>query len=123
MKLLVDANLSPVVAAMLAADGNNDVAHVADVGLLTASDTAIARYAAEHGRCVVTSDSDFGTILARTKATAPSVILLRHTNELTPVRQADLVEQALVLGAQALVSGAVVTISRDRIRVRDLPIG
>jgi len=121
VKLLVDANRSPVVALILARAGN-DAVHVADVGLLTASDKAIAGFAHDSGRCVITSDSDFGTILARTKAVGPSVNLLRHTNDIAPGDQAELVKQALAVGEKALRAGAVVTISRDRIRVRDLPI-
>ncbi|MDZ7576621.1 MAG: DUF5615 family PIN-like protein [Candidatus Nanopelagicales bacterium] len=45
MKLLVDANLSPRVAAALAEAGY-DASHVADHGLLTASDEVIIEPAA-----------------------------------------------------------------------------
>ena len=45
MRLLIDANLSPRVAAQLA-DMGFDAIHVADVGLLTAADEAILEYAA-----------------------------------------------------------------------------
>lgn len=42
MRLLVDANLSPRVAAQLSSAGFEAV-HVADVGLLTASDNVILK--------------------------------------------------------------------------------
>lgn len=44
MRLLIDANLSPRVAAQLD-DMGLDAIHVADVGLLTAADEAILEYA------------------------------------------------------------------------------
>jgi predicted nuclease of predicted toxin-antitoxin system len=47
MRFLVDANLSPGVAARLTSAGFESV-HVADVGLLTAADQAILNYAAEN---------------------------------------------------------------------------
>jgi predicted nuclease of predicted toxin-antitoxin system len=56
MKLLVDANLSPRVAARLREDGH-DATHVADHDLLLASDEAILRRAAEIGCSIISSDS------------------------------------------------------------------
>jgi predicted nuclease of predicted toxin-antitoxin system len=46
MRFLVDANLSPRVAASLSSAGFDSI-HVADVGLLTAADQAILDYALE----------------------------------------------------------------------------
>lgn len=121
MRPLIDANLSPRIAVGLR-DLGHDVLHVADVGLLHASDTEIASSAADAGRIIVSSDSDFGTILARTRGRAPSVVLLRHLNDTTPMRQMELIDAALTSGADALVTGAIVTVSRGRLRVRALPI-
>jgi predicted nuclease of predicted toxin-antitoxin system len=121
VRLLVDANLSPRVADELTAVGH-DAIHVADVGLLSGSDTSIADFCVGEHRIIVTSDSDFGTILARTGGDAPSVTLLRHLNDTSPMRQVELILVALASGAEALEGGAIVTVSRGRLRVRTLPI-
>ena len=122
MRLLVDANLSPRVAAALRAEGH-DAVHVNEVGLLSADDVTIARKASADGRIVVTSDSDFGTILARRGGSSPSVVLLRHLNDTPPKRQAEIVLAALGSTADELAAGCIVTISKGRLRVRSLPIG
>jgi len=63
MRLLIDANLSPRVAAQLA-DMRFDAIHVADVGLLTAADEAILEYASASQLVIVSADTDFGEMLA-----------------------------------------------------------
>ncbi|WP_131764734.1 DUF5615 family PIN-like protein [Candidatus Protofrankia californiensis] len=120
MKLLIDANLSPRVAARLA-DGGFTASHVIDVGLGAATDTAITAWAIEHDHIVVSSDSDFSAILARTGGAKPSFVLLRHLNELSPDQQADLLLANLSQVKDDLGAGAVVTFVRDRMRVRSLP--
>ncbi|WP_261568000.1 DUF5615 family PIN-like protein [Frankia gtarii] len=89
MKFLIDANLSPRVAVRLREVGY-PVSHVIDVGLGTATDTEIAGWASDNDRTVVSSDSDFSMILARSGDAKPSFVLLRHLNELSPDQQADL---------------------------------
>ena len=75
MRFLVDANLSPRVAAGLTSAGFDSV-HVAEVGLLTASDQAILDYAAENGLVIVSADTDFGELLALSRgAIRPSAVL------------------------------------------------
>jgi len=71
----------------------------------------------------VTADADFGALLAAAGATAPSVVLLRSTDDLTPGQQTFLVTSNLPAVAADLERGAVVVLGRRRIRVRDLPIG
>jgi predicted nuclease of predicted toxin-antitoxin system len=58
MKFLWDHNLSPRLVKRLA-DVFPDGLHVGDVGLAAASDDAVWRFAAEHGRTIVSKDSDF----------------------------------------------------------------
>ena len=53
MRLLLDANLSPRLAEPLAAAGH-DVVHVADVGLLRATDVEIVRWCVAQRRVAVT---------------------------------------------------------------------
>jgi predicted nuclease of predicted toxin-antitoxin system len=94
MRFLVDANLSPRVAAGLTSAGFDSV-HVTDVGLLTASDQDILDYAAENGLVIVSADTDFGELLALSRGTIrPSAVLLRSADRLTPDQQAALLAMA-----------------------------
>jgi predicted nuclease of predicted toxin-antitoxin system len=93
MRFLVDANLSPKVAASLSSAGFESV-HVGDVGLLTAADQVILDYA----------------------------VLLRSADRLSPDRQAALLAANLPDVADELKTGSVVTIARGRVRIRSLPI-
>jgi len=88
LRFLVDANLSPRVAARLRLE-QHDVEHVGDVGLLTAEDGPILAHAASTERVIVSADSDFATLLAVTARSEPSLILLRSADKLTPDQQAD----------------------------------
>ena len=122
MKLLIDANLSPRVAHRLAVAGH-DAHQLFDVELGTATDEEILDAAADDDRVDVSSDTDFGALLARFDRTRPSFVLLRHGNELTPDAQADLLLTALVDAATELEAGAVVSVSPGHLRARRLPFG
>jgi predicted nuclease of predicted toxin-antitoxin system len=121
VKLLVDANLAPRLAKALDAAGHQ-ATHVGDVGMLSASDETIFDFAAANNQVILSSDTDFGTILARRNAVAPSLILLRHTTELTVDAQLVLLIANLPAVSDDLAQGAVVTITPDRMRVRGLPL-
>ena len=121
MRFLLDANLSPSIASAIRQAGH-DVEHVRDVGLLTATDEAIFDWAQAVGSVVVTSDSDFPTLLALRRASAPSVVLLREVNELTPSESAHLIVSNLDQVLEALEHGAIESLSPRSLRVRDLPI-
>lgn len=58
MKFLVDAQLPPGLANWIAARGQ-EAAHVADLGLLAASDREIAAWAETEDAIVVSKDEDF----------------------------------------------------------------
>jgi predicted nuclease of predicted toxin-antitoxin system len=121
VRLLFDANLSPKVVTRARSEGHEAV-HVADVGLLTASDEAILAHAATSGQVIVSADTDFGELLAVSRASRPSVVLLRSADHLTPDQQADLLLANLPAVAAELETGAVVSIARGRLRVRPLPV-
>lgn len=79
MKFLVDSAVSPEVAAGLR-DLGHDAVHVSDYGLGTSTDEAILARAQAEGRIVVTSDTDFGELLADSGASEPSVVLFRRSS-------------------------------------------
>ena len=58
MRFLVDAQLPPALARLLTERGHV-AEHVADIGLLPASDAEIWRYALEHGATLIIKDEDF----------------------------------------------------------------
>lgn len=121
MKLLLDANLSPEVGRRLKEAGH-DAIHVADIGLLTATDPIILRAAAKEERILLTADSDFGALLALGSLVSPSVLLLRSADHLRPSEQAELIAANLPQIAKDLEKGAIVSLTRDRLRVRELPV-
>lgn len=121
MRLLVDANLSPRVAARLRGEGH-DAVHVTEIGMLAAPDEVIFAHAADSGLVIISADTDFGELLAVSGATRPSVVLLRSADHLTPDQQATLLIANLPAVADELDSGAAVSIARGRLRVRPLPV-
>ena len=121
MRLLVDANLSPRIAAALR-DAGYGAHHVADLELGTASDTAIFDRAEADGYVVVTADTDFPTLAALRLATSPSVMLLRGVSELSPAEHAQLLLDNLPAVHQDLDAGAIVSLSPTQMRIRDLPV-
>jgi predicted nuclease of predicted toxin-antitoxin system len=120
MKLLVDMNLSPKWAGFLAEAGF-DAIHWSSVGAATAPDSEIMRHARDGGFVVLTSDLDFGTILAVTHGEKPSVVQLR-SDILSHESIGKPVVDALRQFAIELDDGALVTIEPERTRLRILPL-
>ena len=97
MRLLLDQNLSPLLADELVARGH-DAVHVRSLGMSTASDPAILEAGSSEARIVVSADTDFGELLARTNAGSPSVLLLRRQDH----RRAAEVAELLALNLPAV---------------------
>jgi predicted nuclease of predicted toxin-antitoxin system len=70
---------------------------------------------------LVSADTDFGTLLARSGDTAPSVVLLRRTQGRRAAQIADLLTANLPQLETDLAAGAVVVIRDDNLRIRLLP--
>jgi predicted nuclease of predicted toxin-antitoxin system len=121
VRLLLDQNLSPLLAELLVADGH-DAVHVRSLGMSTASDLTIMETASAEGRVVLSADHDFGELLARTNAASPSVLLLRRQDHRRANQVAELLMLNLPTVAEDLESGAIVVFDDDRIRVRRLPL-
>jgi predicted nuclease of predicted toxin-antitoxin system len=119
MRFLVDANLSPRVAAWLRSQGH-DAAHVFDLDLAEGRDEQILARAAKENRALLTSDLDFGEIRARSAGGVSVVIVrLRSTGSARVIRR---LENALAHATSALEKGAIVTIEEARLRIRRLPV-
>ena len=120
LKLLIDMNLSPDWAITLQRHGW-DATHWSAVGAPSASDREIMDWAAAHGYIVFTHDLDFGTMLALTRATGPSVIQIR-AEDVLPSRLERAVVAALNQHDAELTTGALVVVDEQQNRVRILPI-
>ena len=120
MRLLVDEALQDAVAHSLAEAGH-DVTHVRLLGLAGHTDDEVMALALQEDRVLVTTDTDFGTILALTGAAGPNVLLLRGVGDSVTERVAAILD-VLPRIEYELSQGAVVAIEEDRYRIRYLPI-
>jgi predicted nuclease of predicted toxin-antitoxin system len=121
MKFLLDSNLSHRIAQLLRDAGIN-AAHVRDKDLQHATDSVILEFARQHAFVLVSEDTDFGELLARQCTVAPSFVLLRTYEPMTPDDQAAVLLANLPRLYDDLDQGAIVVIERSRIRVRRLPL-
>ncbi|MDR1807074.1 MAG: DUF5615 family PIN-like protein [Propionibacteriaceae bacterium] len=122
MRLLLDNNLSVRLPGLLAELGWV-AEHVRDLGLAAAPDTAVLEAARLRRAVLVSADTDFGELLARTHAAAPSVVLLRRLGG----RRAEDMAALLTANLQGpvrddLEAGAIIVLGPDRLRVRRLPL-
>ena len=119
MTFLIDNALSWEVAERLRAAGH-DAVHVRDRGMATAPDDVILDLAAAEARVIVTADTDLGGLLVLRGLRQPSTIQFRQGAPRRPAEQVAVLLANLPAFADDLVHGAIVTIRRDRIRVRRL---
>jgi predicted nuclease of predicted toxin-antitoxin system len=121
MKILIDMNLSPDWCQALSQSGIEAI-HWSDIGEPTAPDKILMEWAKSNGYIVFTHDLDFGSILAATQADAPSVIQVR-VQDTFPEGLVDTVVAVLKQFESQLLGGALITIDKNKSRVRILPIG
>lgn len=120
MKLLIDMNLSPRWTEFLARAGV-DATHWSTVGDRGASDAEIMATARAGNYVVLTHDLDFGAILAVTHGDKPSVVQVR-ANDVSPEAIGGEVVAALRQMSDELESGALLTVTPERARLRLLPL-
>jgi len=121
MRLLIDMNLTPRWVPFLRNAGYEAV-HWSSVGPISAKDGQICDYARHYGLVLLTNDLDFPQILAHTKETAPSVVLLRG-EPLIPEARGSALLGALQDCEAELNQGAIVTLDwSDKPRARVLPL-
>ncbi len=121
VQLVVDMNLSVEWIEVLASNGWSAI-HWSVVGDPRADDTDIMEWARTNRYVVFTHDLDFGTTLALTHATGPSVLQVRGQDVL-PEHMGAMVIAALRKHDTALAAGALVVVDERKSRVRVLPIG
>ncbi len=119
LQLLVDMNLSPDWVPLLQQDGWSAV-HWSTIGDARAADGDIMAWARANRHIVFTHDLDFGTALALTHATGPSVLQIR-CRDVLPDHAGPLVVAALRQHEADLAAGALVVIEESNNRVRVLP--
>ena len=120
MKFLIDMNVSPAWVGFLIEAGFEAV-HWSQIGQGDAADSEVMQWAAEHDYVVLTSDLDFGAILAATGDQRPSVVQLR-SDVLTPDVLGHNVLKSIRRSHQELTEGALVSIDATRMRLRVLPL-
>lgn len=120
IKILIDMNLSPDWVPLLQNAGWS-VVHWSIAGDPKATDRSIMDWAQANGYVVFTHDLDFGTLLALTHKTGPSVLQVRGEDVLAD-HMGNLVVAAIRQHETELESGALVVVDEWKNRVRVLPI-
>lgn len=120
MRWLLDQGVPRSAAGVLRARGE-DAVHTGEVGLATAEDEVILKWARREMRVIVTLDADFHQLLALTEQRAPSVIRVRLQG-LDAEAVVSLVLEVRAVCEDDLQRGAVVTVNENNIRVRLLPL-
>lgn len=99
-----------------------DVVHACQCGLATASDEQMLQYARAEGHVICTLDADVHALLAVSGASGPSVVRIRRQG----MRGSDLTSLLVRVWSEvsaAIERGAVVSVTENAIRLRQLPIG
>jgi len=120
LKILIDMNLSPNWVPLLQ-NAHWAATHWSTVGDPKAADRTIMDWAEANGYTVFTHDLDFGTILALTQRSGPSVVQVRGQDVL-PDHMGGLVIAALRQHEEDLTRGALVVVEESKNRVRILPL-
>jgi predicted nuclease of predicted toxin-antitoxin system len=121
MRFLIDENVSWRVAELLTKAGH-DAVRVRDLDAEGTDDTHVLALAVRDDRIIVSADTDFGALLAHSRATRPSVILVRALIDRRPPELAGIIAANLDTIRDHLDAGAVAALTRDGIRVRPLPL-
>lgn len=120
LRILIDMNLSPLWVTELVELGY-EANHWSTIGSPRATDREIMSWAIQHKYIVFTHDLDFGTLLALTHATGPSVIQVR-SQDVLPHHLLRVLAAALRQHERDLLGGALVVVDAMKCRVRILPL-
>ena len=120
MKFLLDMGLAQSTARHLRQQGHNAL-HLRDQALQRLTDDQIIAKAVAEERIVLTHDLDFGRFIALGGYQAPSVITFRLSDMRAPQVNRRLAE-VLARFAPQLLEGAMISVTDQSIRVRQLPV-
>ena len=120
MKILIDMNLAPTWPPTLRKYGW-ECRHWSEVGDPRAPDHMILAWALTNGYIVITRDLDFGTILAATQASGPSLVLIRAQDVFIAQMEQTIV-QVLRQFETLLDAGALIVLEETRTRALALPL-
>jgi predicted nuclease of predicted toxin-antitoxin system len=120
VKFLVDESVSYLVARGLR-QAHQDARAAVELGVGGAEDTDVLFQARVEGRVLITADTGFGRHFALWRWSSPSVILLRRVTR-EPAALVMLLLAHLPQIERTLEDGALVTLDKDAVRVRSLPI-
>jgi len=112
--------ISQSVASWLKNIGH-DAVHLNDESLHQLKDLSILEKAIAEKRTVITTDMDFGQLLAFSKHSRASVIQFR-TSIFTPLNIREKLELVFERFSDQLDEGYIITVEDNRIRFRKLPI-
>jgi predicted nuclease of predicted toxin-antitoxin system len=120
MKFLANMGISPITVAFLREAGH-DAIHLHEAGLDTLPDAQILAKARAENCILLTSDLDFGDLLAASGEPTPTVIVFR-LRSMVPDNVNRHITMLLNQHVAELEQGAIVSVAEDHIRVRRLPI-
>ncbi|TVQ49079.1 MAG: hypothetical protein EA365_00705 [Gloeocapsa sp. DLM2.Bin57] len=120
MRFLADMGISPRTVTWLKSQGYDSI-HLSEQGLEKLPDEDILIKAKNESRIILTVDLDFGELLAISKGTLPSVILFRLGNQSRNLIEAKLTE-ILEKCQNELLEGAIISVTQNALRIRNLPI-
>jgi predicted nuclease of predicted toxin-antitoxin system len=121
MRFLIDNNLSPLLAERLKAAGMTWCTSGTSACKLPPTASSL-EHAQDENRVLISADTDFGSLLARSHSQSPSVVLIRRLIGRRAADQFEIIQANLPWVAEDLAAGAVVVIGDYRVRVRRLPL-
>ncbi len=120
MKFLADMGISQKTVRWLTVRGH-DTVHLRDRGWQRYRDDRILEEARSESRVVLTMDLDFGYLMAVSRSKLPSVIIFRLEDE-RPANMNLRLKSVLENSSDALMAGAIISVSEHDHRIRLLPI-
>ena len=120
MKFLANMGISPDTVSFLR-DLGYEAVHLHEEGLDRLPDPDILRKARREGCVVLTSDLDFGELLAHSGEALPSVVIFRLSS-MRPESVNQHLAEVIERFSTDLERGVIASVTDRRIRVRQLPI-
>ena len=120
MKFLLNMNVPPTLGRMLAEKGH-ECRHVRDIGMARTEDIQIVEEAKLSHETILTHDLDYGTLLAFSGETKPSVVIFR----LRYVQPHSIFARMMHVWSKIelpLIEGTIVVLEDGTLRLRKLPI-